>query len=267
MFIFLSKLLPMFVYPLGLASILLFIALLVSYNRKASSILVTTALALLWLCSTTGFSNLLARSLELKYLPPEEIPTAAVMVVLGGGTEPATSPRTTVEVNSAGDRVLYAAQLYKEGKATQILLSGGDIEFQDNGGSTTPAEDMATILLQIGIPEEALIIENESRNTYENALYAKELLDEKEMEAEPILLVTSAMHMPRAVALFENQDFEVIPLPVDFNVTENTTAASSTDGFISSLLDILPNASNLSLTTNAMKEYLGYFVYKLRGWL
>jgi uncharacterized SAM-binding protein YcdF (DUF218 family) len=184
------------------------------------------------------------------------------MVVLGGGTEPATSPRTTVELNGAGDRVIYAAQLYNEGKAGQILLSGGGIEWQDSG-STTPADDMATILLQLGIPQEALIIENESRNTYENALYAKELLEEQEMETGPILLVTSAMHMPRAVALFEKQGFEVIPLPVDFNVT----AVSTTNGFISKVLDILPNASKLSLTTNAMKEYLGYAIYKLRGWL
>ena len=266
MFIFLSKLLPMFVYPLGLASILLILALLISYNRKASSILVVAALAILWLCSTTGFSNLLARSLELQYLPPEEIPPANIMVVLGGGTEPATSPRTTVELNGAGDRVIYAAQLYQEGKAGQILLSGGGIEWQDSG-STTPADDMATILLQLGVPQEALIIENESRNTYENALYTRELLDEQETEVGPILLVTSAMHMPRAVALFEKQGLEVIPLPVDFSVTENVAAASTADGFISKLLDILPNASNLSLTTNAMKEYLGYAIYKFRGWL
>jgi hypothetical protein len=74
MFIFLSKLLPLFVYPLGLACLLLFTALLVAYNRKASAILTISALAILWLSSTTGFSDLLARSLELKYLPPRKSP-------------------------------------------------------------------------------------------------------------------------------------------------------------------------------------------------
>jgi uncharacterized SAM-binding protein YcdF (DUF218 family) len=191
-----------------LACLLLLIALLVAYNRKASLILVVSSLAILWLCSTTGFSDMLARSLELKYLPTDNIPNADVIVVLGGGTEPAVYPRTTVEINGAGDRVLYAAQLLKEGKAPNILLSGGDIEWMDEG-STTPAEDMATILTQMDVPESALWLETESKNTYENAVDAKKILDEKEINK--ILLVTSAMHMPRAVAVFEKQGFEVIP--------------------------------------------------------
>jgi uncharacterized SAM-binding protein YcdF (DUF218 family) len=264
MFIFLSKFLPLFVYPLGLACLLLFIALLVSYKRKTSNILIATALIVLWLSSTTGFSNLLARSLELQYLPPEEIPTGEVLVVLGGGTEPASPPRTTVEINGAGDRVLYAAELYKEGKAPYILLSGGDIQWLSSG-STTPAEDMATLLMQMGVPESALWLETESKNTYENALYAREFLDEQDINQ--ILLVTSAMHMPRAVALFEKQGFEVTPLPVDFSVTDSLSASSDENNFISKLIDIMPSASNLGLTTNAMKEYLGYFIYKLQGWL
>jgi uncharacterized SAM-binding protein YcdF (DUF218 family) len=264
MFIFLSKFLPLFVYPLGLACLLLFLALLVSYKRKTSNILIVLALAILWLSSTTGFSNLLARSLELKYLPPAEVPSGQVLVVLGGGTEPASPPRTTVEVNGAGDRVLYAAELYKEGKAPYILLSGGDIEWLTSG-STTPAEDMATLLVQMGVPESALWLENESKNTYENAVYAKELLDEQGIDQ--ILLITSAMHMPRAVALFEKQGFEVTPLPVDFSVTDSISSSSGEGNVVSKLIDIMPSASNLALTTNAMKEYLGYFIYKIQGWL
>ncbi len=264
MFIFLSKLLPLFAYPLGLACLLLCVALLVAYNRKTSLILTGTALAILWLCSTTGFSNLLARSLELKYLPPKEVPSAEVMVVLGGGTEPAVYPRTTVELNGAGDRVLYAAQLYKEGKATHILLSGGDIEWLDEG-STTPAEDMQTILIELGVPQDALWLETESKNTYENALYAKKFLDEKGINK--ILLITSAMHMPRAVALFEKQGFEVLSLPVDFSVTDAPVAPAGAQGLAAKSLDILPSVSNLSLTTNALKEYIGYAIYKLQGWL
>ena len=264
MFIFLSKFLPLLVYPLGLACLLLFLSLLVSYKRKTSNILIATALIVLWLSSTTGFSDLLARSLELKYLPPTEIPTGEVLVVLGGGTEPASPPRTTVEINGAGDRVLYAAELYKEGKAPFILLSGGDIEWLSSG-STTPAEDMATLLMQMGVPESALWLETESKNTYENALYAKEFLEEQDINQ--ILLITSAMHMPRAVALFEKQGFEVTPLPVDFSVTDSISVSSGEGNFISKLIDIMPSASNLALTTNAMKEYLGYFMYKLQGWL
>ncbi|MCJ7518455.1 MAG: YdcF family protein, partial [Anaerolineaceae bacterium] len=144
MFIFLSKLLPLFVYPLGLAFLLLLLAVLSSANRKLSMAYIILALAILWLSSTTGVSNLMARSLEWRYKPPEEIPTGEAIVLLGGGTEPAIYPRPGVEINGAGDRVLYAAQLYKDGKAPIILLSGGEITWL-NDGSATPAEDMAKI--------------------------------------------------------------------------------------------------------------------------
>lgn len=264
MFIFLSKLLPLFVYPLGLACILIFLAVISNNVRGRSKTFIILALLILWLSSTSGISNLLARNLEWRYKPPEVIPSGEVIVLLGGGTESAAFPRSGVEINGAGDRVLYAAQLYKEGKAPLILLSGGEITWL-NDGSATPAEDMAEILTLMDVPLEALIIEDRSRNTYENALYAKELLVEKGINK--ILLVTSAMHMPRSVALFEAQGFEVTPLPVDYSVVENESVEGQNGVLVTKILNIIPNASNLALTTNALKEYLGSFIYQLQGWL
>lgn len=264
MFIFLSKLLPLFVYPLGLACLLLLLALTIRHRHKLRAGLIIAAILILWLSSTTGFSTLLARSLEYRYPSQEDYPIADVAVVLGGGTEPAVSPRNSVEVNSAGDRVLYAAQLYNEGKAGKLLLSGGEIAWL-NEGSTTPADDMASLLTSIGIPQEALILETESKNTYENALYAKQILGT--LAVDRILLVTSALHMPRAVALFEKQGLEVIPVPVDYSITDGAAPADGASRLQVKLIDIIPQSGNLSLTTNALKEYLGYFVYKLQGWL
>jgi len=264
MFIFLSKLLPLFVYPLGLSCLLLLLALTIRHRHQLRSGLIIAAILILWLSSTTGFSSLLARSLEYRYPTQEDYPNADVAVVLGGGTEPAVAPRMTVEVNGAGDRVLFAAQLYREGKAAKLLLSGGEIAWM-NEGSSTPAEQMATLLVAIGIPEDALLLETESHNTYENALYSKEMLST--LEVDRILLVTSALHMPRAVALFENQGLEVIPVPVDYTVTEDESPPNGASRFQLKLLDIIPQSGNLSLTTNALKEYLGYFVYQLQGWL
>ena len=264
MFIFLSKLLPLFVYPLGLASVLLLLALAVKKDPRARAGFIIAAIVVIWFSSTAGFSNLLARSLEWRYPTPQEIPTADVIVVLGGGTEPAAKPRPSVEVNGAGDRVLYAASLYKSGKAGRILLSGGNISWLHEK-STTPAEDMASILTSIGVPEEALWLESESQNTYENALFSKAILAENEIDR--ILLVTSALHMPRAVALFEKQGLEVIPVPVDFTITEEASPLNSSDALLSKIVDVIPQVSNLSQTTNAMKEYIGFFIYKLQGWL
>ena len=121
-----------------------------------------------------------------------------------------------MEINGAGDRVLYAARIYKEGKAAHILLSGGEITWM-KATSSTPADEMAEILQSLGVPKEALWLENKSQNTHENAVFSKVILDEKGIKK--ILLVTSATHMPRAVALFQKLGLEVIPLPVDYSVT------------------------------------------------
>lgn len=264
MFIFLSKILPLFVYPLGLSSILLLFTLTIRHRHKLRFGLTLSAILILWLTSTTGFSNLLARSLEYKYPVLDDYPMVDVAVVLGGGTEPAVAPRQSVEVNGAGDRVLFAASLFRQGKAQKLLLSGGEISWL-NEGSTTPADDMAALLTSIGIPEEALILETKSKNTYENALYTREKL--MDAESNRILLITSALHMPRAVALFEKQGFEVIPVPVDFSVTEDESPPQGSSRIQLKFMDIIPQTGNLSLTTNALKEYLGLFVYRLQGWL
>jgi len=264
MFIFLSKFLPLFIYPLGFATLLLGFSLIFRNKPKLSRNLIISAILILWISSTTGFSTMLARSLEWRFKPPNEIPTAEAIVLLGGATEPAAPPRPTVEVNGAGDRVLYAARLYQEGKAPLILLSGGEISWL-NEGSSTPSEDMAEILEFTGVPMDAMILENESKNTYENAEFSYKLLSEREINR--ILLVTSAIHMPRAAAVFEEQGFEVIPLPVDYSITETQSVVEDSNVWVTKILDIIPTSSSLSLTTNAIKEYIGMLVYSIRGWM
>ncbi len=264
MFVYLSKILPLFVYPLGLACILLLIWLLIKKNRRSYRGLVIAALLLLWLGGNRWVSFALARSLEWRYLPSDPIPQADVIVVLGGGTESGDSPRPMTEVNDAGDRVLYAAKLYKDGIAPHILVSGGNVLFSRARGAT-PAEEMTELLLLIGIPEDAIWQQPESQNTYEDALYSAEILADKEIER--IILVTSAIHMPRSVALFEKQGLEVIPAPVDFTITGQNWSGLFNPSVDVFLINLIPNTSSLGLTTNALKEYLGMLIYGLRGWL
>jgi uncharacterized SAM-binding protein YcdF (DUF218 family) len=264
MFVYLSKLLPLLVYPLGLSCIMLVLILALKKHRKWRQGLSIAALLLLWLASNRWVSFALARSLEWQNLPSDIIPQAEVIVILGGGTESADPPRPMTEINSAGDRVLYAAKLYKDGAAPIILASGGNLEFSTARGST-PAEEMADLLTLTGVPENAILTQDESQNTYEDALYSAEML--KQNEVTEIILVTSAMHMPRAKALFEKQGISVIPAPVDFTVTEQNWQSVFKPSLSEALIYILPNTSSLGLTTNVLKEYFGFVVYSLRGWL
>lgn len=264
MFVFLSKLLPLFVYPVGFTCLLLALALILNRHSRLRNALIAVGLAVLYLASNRWVAYRLAQTLEWQYLPKAELPTCDAIVVLGGGTESQQYPRSTVEVNAAGDRVLYAAQLYRAGIAPVLLLSGGTINWQD-GDSSTPAEDMASILISIGVPESALWLQNRSQNTHEDAVFSTEIL--KAAGIKTIILVTSAAHMPRSVALFRRQGIEVIPAPVDFTVTEQGWKNLKQSGWQSTLISLLPNTSSLGLTTNVIKEYLGIWMYRLQGWL
>ena len=124
---------------------------------------------------------------------------------------------------------------------------------------------MASLLELFGVPTEALWLESESRNTYENALYSAEILEEQGIEE--IVLVTSAFHMPRSVAIFERQGFTVIPAPSDFTATESDWAQWREGNWQVRLLSMLPQAGHLEDTTKVMKEYIGIVIYRMRGWL
>ncbi len=263
MFLFLSKLLPLFVYPVGLATLLLVAALVAGRRKWVQRACIVAALVLL-----LGFGNhwvalRLVSSLEFRYLPQEEVPTADAIVLLGGGTRPQLPPRPTSEVNEAGDRMIYAARLYHAGKAPIIVASGGFIEFF---GSTVPeTEAMAELLMVLGVPDAAIVRESQSRNTYENGVFVRELLEPRGIHR--ILLVTSAMHMPRSVAIFERQGFEVIPAPTDFLVTGAEPGRTAQVGLDGLLLRWLPTSENLDTSTRALREYIGILVYRARGWL
>lgn len=270
MMLFLSKFLPLLVYPLGAACILIVLGVFLSRQprwRRWMRLALILALAALWIGGNRWVAMALVRSLEWRYLPPPELtppieaPLAEVIVLLAGGTQSAQPPRPLVEVNGAGDRVLYAAYLVQQGAAPRILLSGGRIDWLESGDS--PGEDMATLLAMLGVPPQALWIEDRSRNTFESAVAAWEMLSAYNIRR--IILVTSAQHMPRSVALFKKQGFEVIPAPTDYALTQAEWQRLTHPDLETVLINLLPDASNLAATTNVLKEYLGMFIYWLRG--
>jgi uncharacterized SAM-binding protein YcdF (DUF218 family) len=261
-FVFLSKFLPPFVYPLGLIGLLILLALLLGKRHRLQRTALLLALVCLIVAGNGCVAEGLARSLEWRYFPPDPVPQAEVMILLGGGTEAPEAPRPMVEVNGSGDRVIYAAWLYKQGKAKYILVSGGLLDWTKM--SSTPAQDMATLLEMMGVPEQAIWLQSDSRNTYEDALYCTQILREKGIGRA--LLVTSAWHMPRAVKLFQAQGLEVIPLPTDYNVTQADWERLWSNDVRAWILGALPSVDHMALTTKMLKEYIGMFTYDIRGW-
>ncbi len=241
-----------------MVSLLILLAIIFWKKRKLALILIITAVTVLWIGGNRWVSRSLVKSLEYRYKPPEQLSAADAIIILGGGTEPMEPPRTSAEINGAGDRVVAGFRLYNERIAPMLILSGGDIDFLDSS-SASPAGDMRELLLLFGVPGEAMILDETSRNTYENAVNCAEIIREKGYQS--VILVTSASHMHRSVLMFEKQGVSVIPFPVDYSVTNESWHQLWHGSFESVLINIFPTASSLSATTNVMKEYLGILYY------
>jgi uncharacterized SAM-binding protein YcdF (DUF218 family) len=261
MFLFLSKLIPLFIYPVGLTCLLLIAAMFNFWKKpqRAAGFLVI-AFTVLWVSASPWVANRMVRSLERQYPPLTNPPQASAIVVLGGATYAPNPPRLRPEVNEQGDRVLYGAKLYRDGKAPRVILSGGRIDWKDGG--PPESADMATLITTMGVPATAILQDQTSLNTIENAMNVRTILEQEKLQG-PLLLVTSAMHMPRSAAIFKKQGMDIIPAPTDFLV--ETEAPSG--GFQGAILGILPEAESLEMTTKTMKEYVGLLIYRLRGWL
>lgn len=252
---FLSKLLPLFVYPVGLAFCLLIITLLlmVIRKRRAAGLVLLATVLLIFVAGNDWTAHTLLRSLESGYQPMkvEDAPNADVIVVLGGALTLPLPPRLYPELNSSSDRLLRALRLYRAGKAGHILLSAGNA-FPEPG-LKSEAYYAREVLELWGVSESAIVLETRSRNTLENAEYSAPILRRRHWNK--VLLVTSASHMDRALMAFHDAGVNVTPVPVDF------TAVGS--GSVE-VLDWVPNAGALAATTYALHEYLGRLWYRLK---
>ena len=264
MFLFLSKLLPLLLYPLGLACVLLVVALICLKRRPWwAAGAIALALGLLLVSSNSWVATEVIRSLEWRYPNSLNLPEAEAIVVLGGSIKPQFPPRPWIDVAEEGDRVLHGARLYLSGKAPLVVFSGGRITW-GQGQSRSEAEDMAELAEALGVPASAIVIEPNSLNTFENAAYTQVLLANRGIER--ILLVTSAMHMPRSLVIFRKQGFETIPAPTDFHVARDPQDPGQRT-WHGRALSLMPQTENLHYLTRALKEYLGIGIYWLKGWL
>jgi uncharacterized SAM-binding protein YcdF (DUF218 family) len=250
----LVKLASLLVYPLSLSLLLLVLGLILSRMQwtRSSNGIVLLATAWLYLSSTAFFANFLMAQLERDFVPKamSVIAPADAIVLLGGALRGDTHMGTLADLNDHADRLVHAAALYKAGKAPVLLLTGGAAE-----DVRTEAEQMRDILAVMGIPAGDMILESASRNTHDNAVNSAQILESRGMRR--ILLVTSAYHMRRSVALFEAQGLEVVPSATDYQIL-----------VVDEILPHwLPLAGNLSRTSTALHEIVGYWMYRWQGWL
>lgn len=252
MFLYLSKILPAILEPFLLALLLLMAALVV---RKRRTIVIAVALLLLLVPSLPAVSNFLLGTLEKQYPDRgiEALPAGDAIVVLGGTIAGPGGPHRASHLIDASDRLLTAYRLYRAGKAPLIVCSGGILPILGQTAERPEAEVMCSLIKEWGVPASAVLTESGSANTRENATRSFELLSARGVRR--VLLVTSAIHMPRASATFRKVGFDVIPAPADFRT-----------GWKSNALDWLPSPSSLIDSERAVHEWIGLWIYRLRGW-
>ena len=246
----LSKLLPLAVLPLGLALLLLLVALL---NRQRWPVLI--GFSLLWLSSTGLVSQMLWRLVEAPWQRQSaaSAPHADAIVVLSGGRHAAPGPSRVTEWHDP-DRFLAGVALYQEKRAPKLLFTGGRNPFHPG------LAPEGTIYLReaaaLGVPEAAMQSTGPVVNTAEEAAAIRALLPST---PQRVLLVTSAFHMQRSRRLFERQGITVVPWPVDFKARADWAGSIWTDP-----LQWFPTARSLDDSSVALRELLGRLVY--RSW-
>lgn len=252
MFFYLSKLLWFFLQPLNFAIFLLLAGLaaaMFGWRRLATAGSVLAVLILV-LSTWTELGATMIRPLEDRFPKPPLPERVDGIIVLGGGMEGAINAvRGGYEINGAGDRIVETAVLAWRFPAAKIVISGGTVQITVKGEGD--ADSGPRLLTALGVAADRLILENKSRNTYENAVFTKELVAPK--PGETWLLVTSAYHMPRAKALFDKAGFPTVPWPVDY-MTSGTESIGS-----------LPPYNGVEVTTTAVREWIGLMAYWLSG--
>lgn len=253
----LSSLLTLLVVPQNACALLIAIAFLCLLLRLRRTATLFAILGLSWVLtwSLPGTSIWMGGLLERAYPAADTtaLPQADAIIVLGGNTANNRGnwflPH---EKDSAISRLDTAEHLYRAGKAPILLLSGGALE-----GDVSEAQGLAYLLKQRGIPDSAILLDNQSRNTYENAYYSKQEMQKRGLKTA--LLVTSALHMPRSVAVFAQQGISVIPAsnPPQIYLNGNEPGISKW----------WPNLRALDASRSILKEYIGLAIYRLRGWV
>ena len=251
----LKKIIASFLYPLPLSLLISFVGLYLLWfttKQKTGKILISVGLILLTLFSYRVISDKLLWPLEREYdsfemkslsvvQKVDDESTIKFVVVLGGGHSSDTElPLLSQIGRSSLVRLIEGIRIYRKYPGAKLLLSGSGV-----------AEVMARVAREIGVPERDIILESKSKDTKDEARFIKPMVGN-----EAFVLVTTASHIPRSMALFRKLGMNPIPSPIGHRVSEGQGLSHHS---------FFPGTGNLRKAELAIHEYLGLTWSKLRG--
>ncbi len=245
--LYLNKLLPVFVLPLGVVALLLLFAL---WQRKRWPIV--AALAILYAASTPFVGNRLIGWLESRYpaVPVAQVETADAVVVLGGILGPKTEPGLTVNWSESVERFEAGVALIQAGKARWLVFTGARLPWE--GRETSEGDDLRQLAIGRGITADKILVTAEVSNTADEARAVAEMMHRQGWHR--VVLVTTGWHMPRAAYQLKRAGVDCIIFPVDFR-------SDRRHGI--SVIDFVPKADAWQETETALRELYGNLFYRL----
>jgi uncharacterized SAM-binding protein YcdF (DUF218 family) len=250
MFFILSKLFTILLLPFTWVTIIMLWYFFTKKEKKKKILLIISAVIYL-IFTNTALLHAFAKVWDIApvEIAPEKEYSCAIL--LGGYT--ATDDSGSGYFSISADRFFQTVQLYRQGKVEHILLTGGSGSLlKSNFNEANWAKDQ---LLKLRIPVSAILIDSNSRNTFENAEFSKKILDSTKLQP-PYVLVTSAFHMRRALWIFEKLGIDIIPF-------SSTDIMEKKDN--NTFTDFLPNVHTMDTWPFYIKEVIGLYVYKLEA--
>jgi uncharacterized SAM-binding protein YcdF (DUF218 family) len=255
MFFVASKIFWFVAEPVSLAIVVGVLGILLWFTRfaRAGRALMAGAIIALAAGLLTPLGALLLWPLEERFpQPPADIPAPAGIIVLGGALDTEKSEaRGQVSLTLDGARMITAVELARRYPAARLVFTGGSGTVLGHG--LAEAVSARKLWLSLGVPAERMTFEAKSRNTWENAVFTRDLV--KPNPGETWLLVTSAWHMPRSVGIFRRIGFDVIPYPVAYR-----TLGDERDFLLpTSVID------KVIMLDYSVREWVGLLAYRMAG--
>ena len=255
MFFILSKILYFIFSPLNWIIAFLLIGL-ISKNSTGKKKHVTIGILLLIFFTNPFILNISMRAWEIPSRRIDSIKESYdVGVLLGGAMRYYNSEMDRVVYGSSADRFIQTISLYKKGKIKKILISGGSGLLLEQ--KYKEADLLKNVLLEMNVPDQDILIENNSKNTRENASFSAEIL-KKDFSEKKILLITSGYHMRRSLGCFKKTGIHVDP----FSVDEHSGKGQYTPDKL-----IIPDVAVLESWNKLLHEWIGYFSYWIAGYV
>jgi uncharacterized SAM-binding protein YcdF (DUF218 family) len=256
MFFIASKIFWLVAEPVSLAIIVGVLGILLGFTRFAWAGRALMACAIIGLVVglLTPLGALLLRPLEERFpQPPANIPPPAGIIVLGGALDTEKSEaRGQVYLTADAARMTTGVELARRYPTARLVFTGGGSAGL-LGEGRAEAIGARKLWLSLGVPEERMMFEAKSRNTWENAVFTRNLVKPK--PGETWLLVTSAWHMPRSIGIFRHWGFDVIPYPVAYR-----TFGDERDFLLSPSM-----TDRVFMLDFGIREWVGLLAYRLAG--